>query len=134
VKILFITPRLPYPPYKGDKLRAYQQIKYLSKNHSLTLVSFIESKDELRYVEKLKKYCGNVKVVLLKRYISYLKVFLFIFSKIPFQVAYYYSGKMKEEIKKTLKNGKFDVIHTELIRMAPYVFNFHKIPKVYLLI
>ena len=37
MKILVILPRFPYPLEKGDKLRAYYQIKELSKHNEVYL-------------------------------------------------------------------------------------------------
>ncbi len=131
MKILFITPRFPYPPYKGDKLRAYHQIKYLSRRHSVTLCSFIESKEELSYIGEFKKYCESIETILLKPYSSYLNAFFYAFSRFPLQVGYYYSKKMKKKIDELLgKERLFDIIHTQLVRMIPYIKDYQKTPKV----
>jgi len=130
MRILYLTSRLPYPPYKGDKLRAYHQIKYLSRRHSVTLCSFIESKDELSYIEELEKYCESVETILLKPYFSYLNAFFYAFSWIPLQVGYYHSKKMKKKIDELLEREQFDIIHTQLVRMTPYTKDHGKSPKV----
>ena len=130
MKILFITPRLPYPPYKGDKIRAYHQIKYLSQRHSVTLCSFIESKEELSYIGELEKYCEYIETILLKPHFSYLNAFFCAFSRIPLQVGYYYSRKMKKKIDELLRSERFDIIHTQLVRMTSYTKDHGKSPKV----
>ena len=38
MKLVIITPRVPDTLDKGDKLRIYHQIKYLSKFHDIYLV------------------------------------------------------------------------------------------------
>ena len=130
MKILFTTPRFPYPPYKGDKLRAYHQIKYLSQQHSVTLCSFIQSKEELSYIGELRKYCDHIETILLKPYFSYLNAFFYAFSRIPLQVGYYYSKKMRKKIDELLRRERFDIIHTQLVRMSPYIKDYEKTPKV----
>jgi len=42
MKLLIITSRFPYPLDKGDKLRAYYQIKELSKHNEIFLISTTE--------------------------------------------------------------------------------------------
>ena len=37
MKIFVLLPRIPYPLEKGDKLRAYHQIRQLSKNNEIVL-------------------------------------------------------------------------------------------------
>jgi len=130
MRILYLTSRLPYPLYKGDKLRAYHQIKYLSRRHSVTLCSFIESEKELSYIGELKKYCDHIETILLKPHFSYLNAFFYAFSWIPLQVAYYYSRKMKKRIDELLRREPFDIIHTQLVRMAPYIKDYEKTPRV----
>lgn len=130
MRILYLTSRLPYPLYKGDKLRAYHQIKYLSRRHSVTLCSLIDSKEELSYINELEKYCECIETILLKPYFSYLSVFSYVFSRIPLQVGYYYSRKMKKKIDELLTSERFDIIHTQLVRMSPYIKDHRRTPKV----
>ncbi|GAI56451.1 unnamed protein product, partial [marine sediment metagenome] len=130
MRILYLTSRLPYPLYKGDKLRAYHQIKYLSRRHSVTLCSLIDSKEELSYINELEKYCECIETILLKPYFSYLSAFSYVFSRIPLQVGYYYSRKMKKKIDELLTSERFDIIHTQLVRMTPYIKDHRKTPKV----
>ena len=40
MKIVFLLSRVPYPLEKGDKLRAFQQIKGLSAKHEIHLGLF----------------------------------------------------------------------------------------------
>ena len=120
MKILFLTSRLPFPPHRGDKLRVFNFLSRLSKNHSITLLSFIESKKQLSYVDELKKYCTNVEVVLLKPRQSYWNCLLHILSSNPLQVAYYRSKEMHRKLNALLLNNNFDAVYTHLFRMAQY--------------
>ena len=83
MKVLVALPRFPYPLEKGDKLRAYHQIRCLSKNNDVVLfcVSHQEVSDE--HIEKIKPYCSAIKVVTpskIKVYYNILKAFLSINS------------------------------------------------------
>ena len=61
-KILFLTSRIPYPLEKGDKLRVYYQIKYLSKHSDIILCCVSQedltpdAKAELKNLNELKNY------------------------------------------------------------------------------
>ncbi|MDP1853764.1 MAG: glycosyltransferase [Candidatus Omnitrophota bacterium] len=120
MKILFLTSRLPYPMNRGDKLRSFNFLSRLSKKHSVTLLSFIESDKQLPYVEELKKYCDKVEVVKLSCWQSYLNCLLNIFSIRPLQVSYYNSKKMRDKVKKIIASEKFDGIYIHLFRMAQF--------------
>ncbi len=50
------TSRFPYPLEKGDKLRAYHQIKELSNHFEVHLFSITEHKVKQEHLDELKKY------------------------------------------------------------------------------
>ena len=53
MKILMITPYLPFPPSSGGQVRSYNLIKHLARQHQITLVSLIKSPEEENYVKEL---------------------------------------------------------------------------------
>lgn len=130
MKILFLTSRLPYPPNRGDKLRVFNFLKRLSKNHSITLLSFISSREQMVFAEELGKYCVKVETVLLKPWQSYLSCLLHILSPAPFQVSYYYSRAMRRKVDNISANKHFDAAYIHLFRMAPYAYRVRNITKV----
>jgi len=130
MRILFVTPRFPYPPLKGDQVRSYNQIKILSQRHSITLLSFIENSTELNYVPLLERFCSHIETVELRPLRSYLNVLLGIFSPLPLQTSYYHSSEMRKRIRAVTENNNFDIVHVQLIRMAPYLTHFDKLPMV----
>jgi len=130
MKILFITPRLPYPSDRGDRVRVFNFAKVLSKKHSLFLVSFIQSKEELEYVEELEKIFNKATTILLKPWKSNLNVLTHFFSKLPYQVSYYGSNIMQREIKQIIGRKKIDVVYAFHLRMAPYAIDLKDIYKI----
>lgn len=129
MKILFLTSRFPYPPFRGDKLRVFNFIKGLSEHHDIVLVSYIDP-DEQDLVKEMKKYCSRVATTVLKKSGSYSRMLKGAAGKTPFQVLYYQSPEMKQLVEKVIKEEKPDVIHAHLFRMAPYAFPFKDTPKV----
>lgn len=117
MKILYITTRFPLPPVKGDKLRAFQTIRYLSGNHEIDLVSFIH-KDEESYIEEMKKYCRRVEAIPFSLLLGLLNITRNFFSAKPFQVSFYESNRIKQSILHFLKKNSYDVIVFTLLRMA----------------
>ncbi len=129
LKVLFLTSRFPYPPFRGDKLRAFNFIRELSKEHEVHLVSFVESED-VPYIEKMEEICSNVSTVFLNKRRSYLNCVTHLASKKPFQIFYYESPVMRVLIDRLVKDMKPDVIHAHLLRMAPYAEVYDDLPKV----
>lgn len=121
MRILFLTSRLPYPPNRGDRLRAYHFLKELSTEHQITLLSFIAGASELEHVDALRPYCRDVRVLLRKPHRSATSVLLGLWRREPLQALYYRSGEMQRLVDQVLVEGQFDVVYTHLFRMAPYV-------------
>ena len=60
LQILFLTPRFPYPPLKGDTLRAYHQIRVLSEQgHNVTLLS-LGTPSSPGDQEEMERWCVRV--------------------------------------------------------------------------
>jgi polysaccharide biosynthesis protein PslH len=129
MKLLFLTSRLPYPPFQGDRLKIYHILRILSREHDITLLSFVESEAEAKLVENLFPFCSHIETVIHSKPQSYRRLLLNIFSSQPFQVAYYQSPEFSKKLNRILKTNDFDVIHTHLIRMVPYTIN-SSIPRV----
>ena len=47
MRILFLTPQLPYPPHQGTTIRNYNIIANLAPRHEIHLLSFVLSQDEI---------------------------------------------------------------------------------------
>ncbi|HPN66844.1 MAG TPA: glycosyltransferase, partial [Candidatus Omnitrophota bacterium] len=94
--------------------------KYLSARHTVHLLSFIESEEEEKYLGELGKYCARIETVLLKPSDSYAKCLLLSPTAVPFQVAYYRDGRMREKADNMMSSEKYDGIYVHLLRMAQY--------------
>jgi len=130
MKIFFLTPRVPYPIDKGDKLRAFYQIKYLSKNHQIYLFTLDENCSYSPINDPLLELCNEVKVIKLTRVQIIINLLFGLFRSIPLQTSYYYSKKIKNEIDVAIKQFKPDLIYCQLIRSAEYVRKINSTPKI----
>src|SRR5512139_1077991 len=91
MKILYLAHRIPYPPNKGDKIRSFNEIKYLSNKHEIHLACLADNPNDLAYQQDLKKYCRSVTVVPISPLQAKLKSLFFLLSNKPFSVPYFYS-------------------------------------------
>ena len=128
MKIFILLPRFPYPLEKGDKLRAYNQIKYLAKNHEIHLCTLTDIKLDNKHIKALEPFCKSVTVINLSKPGILLNLFLAFFSGKPFQVGYFFSSKAQKKINKLINKIQPEHIYCQLLRVAEYVKNRH-IPK-----
>ena len=140
MKILIISHFLPYPPHGGSLQRNFNLIKETSKNNEIYLLTFTQRKlipDEKNLnagIKALGEYCKYLKVFKIStdynRIKWYLLLFLNLFSFIPYSVWRFESKAMIREIKKQLKNNRFDIIQIDTIALAQYANFASDLPKI----
>ncbi|MBI4058736.1 glycosyltransferase [Candidatus Microgenomates bacterium] len=113
MRILMLTPYLPYPPSSGGQVRSYNLIKQLYKKHDITLFCYIRDEAEKKYVAELTKYCKEVKVFKRRRAWSMINVLLSGATPYPFLVAIYLLPSFRRAVKEELKKQPYDLIHSE---------------------
>ena len=127
MKILFVANRMPFPPYRGDKLKIYNLMGELIDKHEIHLLTIAENQQDLDSIEPLLKPLGkNAKIISRIEYIyrplcvSAFFTFLGTFTRKPFQIAFFQSRKFKKKLKSLLDTENYDAIHVQHIRMAQY--------------
>ncbi len=124
MKILFLTPRLPYPPAGGDKVTVYSHIRLLSPRvDSIHVLSLIEHPGETEYARDFEAEFPNltVETVHLSRNRSRLNAALGLASSsLPLQVHYYRSSRFVRRAAELARETAFDACYAHLVRMAPY--------------
>jgi glycosyltransferase involved in cell wall biosynthesis len=64
MKILMLTPFVPYPPVTGGTMRVWEQIKYLGQRHQLTVACYCGPQEgEIAFQEEMRRYCEQVFMV-----------------------------------------------------------------------
>ena len=112
MRILIITPYPPYPPQSGGRIRMWEQIKFLSLNHKISLVSFIFSNEEKEYADKLAGFCENVYLIRRNKPTD-------IISSESRLIQEFTTKEMKQSVM-ILSKEHFDIVLIEHIFMAQY--------------
>ena len=59
-ELLFLCHRLPYPPDKGDKIRAWHMLRHLAQRHRVHLGTFVDDPADWDHVAFLRGICASV--------------------------------------------------------------------------
>lgn len=118
MKILMLTPYLPFPLHSGGQIRTYNLLKNLSAKHQITLFSFIRSDSEKRHIKELEKFCLKVIPYKRRKAWSPINILLSGLTYYPFLVCLYHPSGMKKLIKEELERG-YDLIHAETFYVMP---------------
>jgi polysaccharide biosynthesis protein PslH len=128
MKLFVILPRFPYPTEKGDKLRAFNQLKVLSEHFEIILFALSHEKISDSNIEKVRPYCKIIHIQHLNILQVIWNLFKCLFNGKPFQVGYYYSTQAHKAVRKKIEEVKPDHIYCQLLRTAAYAFD-SDIPK-----
>ena len=129
MKILVVLPRFPYPLEKGDKLRAYNQLRRLARSNKVYLfcTSHCElGKDDLEAVEV---FCTDVKIVKASKLHSIVNASLFFLTGRSLQVGYWSSCATRKAFRKYEQEVQPDVLYCQMVRTMTWVAK-SKTPKV----
>ena len=128
MKILYLAHRVPYPPNKGDKIRALWEIKSLSAEHEIDLFCFFDHDEDRDSIDALRQYCHDCYVERLSWWRSRLRAIMSLFRRRPFSLAYFYSPSMARQINQAIAARNYDLVIVFSSAMAPYVESQGSIP------
>lgn len=57
--LLFLAHRIPYPPNKGDKIRSFHLLAYLSRHYRVHLGAFVDQRSDRRWRDTVRHYCAS---------------------------------------------------------------------------
>ncbi len=129
MRIFVLLSRIPYPLEKGDKLRAYHQIKVLSEKHEIILCALnpLRKTDKQKAFEHLQPYCRSINFIDLPAGTRLLNIVKAFASGRPLQAGYFYSAKAHKKIRALVEEYRPDLLFAQLSRTALYLMDFpHK--------
>ncbi|GEM_PF-1347693 len=134
MKILFVTPRLPWPPYNGgDRLRNFELIRRLSARHEIHLFSNIEKAEDDALAANLRPLCRQVvtQVVSDTPELSWLQqVGPRFFSQLDYASYLNIDDRTRRKLEAITEREEFDLVYVSQIIMAPYFERFNETWKV----
>ena len=129
-KLLYICHRIPYPPNKGDKIRSYNFLKFLSEKYDVYLAFLIDYKDDIQYITEVAKHSKEIAfdvIDLRRQLISGLTA---LSRQTPLSVGYFHSKKLQSHIHTWLDEHNFKAVLVFSSSMAQYVLTVPGLKKV----
>ncbi len=121
MKIVIVTTRVPYPPHKGDKLKIFNIVKYLSKNNSVKVLCLTRGKSEARLPEGIRALGAEIETVKHSFLKSVVGAATGFFTSRPIQVSLYRSRKLGKRLAEIIRTESPDVVYFHFIRGAQYI-------------
>lgn len=123
MKIFMLLPRIPWPLEKGDKLRAFNQIKQLAKNNEVVLCALNTNRDtdKEEAFKALQPYCVSVTFIDISKISILINLMIAFLKGLPIQCGYFYNKKAHQKIKRLIEKHQPDMLFGQLLRVAEYL-------------
>jgi sugar transferase (PEP-CTERM/EpsH1 system associated) len=100
--LLYLVHRLPYPPNKGDKIRSYHLLRYLSRHYKVFLGTFADMEGDAAHVSALREHCAEVKVIPLSPLLARARCTAGLLRGEPLTLAWYRSPVLQRWVDRTV--------------------------------
>ena len=128
MRILYICHRVPYPPNKGEKIRAFHQLRALAERHEIDLFTLADQPEDMAHQAVLGEYCRKVKVARLDPKAARLRALPALLTRSPLTLPYFYSTELARDIRSALDQYSYDRVFISCSAMAQYAETIDDIP------
>ena len=123
MKILWLKTELLHPIDKGGKIRTYQMLKELKKNHHITYLTLDDGTAEADALAKSDEYADETIVIphrTAEKFSTkfYLELGSNLVSRLPYFMQKYVSKAMLEETAKQINQNDFDIVVCDFLMPA----------------
>ncbi len=130
MNILFLTQRVPYPPNRGDKLRAFNEIKLLARNHRIFLTCLADDERDLAHKAALLEFCASVDIVYNPPIFAKIRSLAHLISTKPLTLPFFSSNRLRQIVREKIEHERIDVLFAYCSSMAQYIDRAPHLPKI----
>jgi sugar transferase (PEP-CTERM/EpsH1 system associated) len=123
--LLYLVHRFPYPPNKGDKIRSYHLLKFLSERYRVHLGCFIDDVRDRQHIPKLMDMCASSCFIEQRPLLATLRSLSALVSREAMSLPYYRSKKLQHWVNLLLASGQ---VHQALAFSGPMAQYLYPLP------
>ena len=109
-RLLFIAHRVPYPPNKGERVRAFHEIQSLGRHFRLTLASLSHTPSDVANAEPLRRACEKVIIAPARRKIGLSGAVLALLERKSATEVFFRSRPMRKLLAEEVEREPFDLV------------------------
>lgn len=121
MQILFLAHRIPYPPDKGERIRAFHELRYLGSRHEVDLFCFADSDEAAENQKYLRSHCRRIHVEILRQPARILRAGMNFVSGQPVSFGFFGSRTFRRKTREAMRNCRYDVIFVYSSSMGQFI-------------
>jgi sugar transferase (PEP-CTERM/EpsH1 system associated) len=129
MKLLFLTPQLPYPPRQGTTLRNFNLIRCLAQTHTIDLFTLLAPGEALAEDSPLRKLCGRIVTAPQPVRSTRVRAVDTLRSHLPDMALRLADPAAGRAVDGMIRAGNYDVVQAEGIEMARYALRAKRLGK-----
>jgi glycosyltransferase involved in cell wall biosynthesis len=131
MRVLFVTPTVPFPPLTGSALIALNHIRCLAVNHTVDLISFKDRKKPNELGE-LRHWCNSIELLGRPPRWRVLLNILSSMTRDPHpDISRSRSAEMSEVVNRRLAETTYDVVLFQLVQSAQFRPSWYQGPTIW---
>ncbi len=128
-RLLFLAHRMPYPPDKGEKIRAWHILEHLTKRYVVDLGCLVDDPRDLDHIPVLARACAEVRAVAVgSRLATTARALLRARPGTPLSQGWFYHPELFAWVETGLRQRRWDAAFVYSSAMAPYLM---RAPRLY---
>jgi sugar transferase (PEP-CTERM/EpsH1 system associated) len=120
--LLFLCHRIPYPPDKGEKIRAWHILRHLAQTHRVHLGCLADEPIDDAALEALRRVCSGVGCFAVRPGVQKLRALVGLRPARPLTIDFFYSADLARWIEHRFAHYPIDRLYVYSSGMAAYGF------------
>lgn len=121
--LLFLAHRVPYPPDKGDKIRAWNMFRHLAQTHRMHLGCFIDDPADWQHLPTLQAMCADLACFPLHPRRAKLKALLRWRPGQPLSLGYFHDARLQHWVDTKLADPAIQRVFVFSSAVAHYAMH-----------
>ena len=122
-RLLYIAHRLPYPPDKGERVRAFHQIKALSSRFQVTLAALTHGEADRQEAAELSQWCHQLILAPAGGRLGLVRAALSVLRGKSASEGFFHSRHLAGLIRRAAAREEFDVVLAYCTAVLPYALD-----------
>ena len=119
--LLFLSHRIPFPPNKGDKIRSFHLLQYLSTRYRVHLATFVDEPADWAHCDAVAALCASAHFAPLRPGLAKLRSLAGFFSGEALTLPYYRSRGLARWVEEVKQRHEIKRVLAFSSAMAQYV-------------
>jgi len=128
--VLFISPRFPYPPDRGEKIRFWHVLRHLARSHQILLGCLADDPADLRHLPTLEPLCREIGAFVVAPRWQKMRAALRLRPGRPLMLDYYDHPPLRRWINEVVDRYQIDSIYILSTAMFPYAPSLPGVPRI----